>query len=101
MMMSHDDPHDHPDLRSLDAHIARQFEDVLAAEQHAARISAQRRSTLRDRLVRAEDLACDIEILTTAGKVAGNLGAVGVDHVLVGTRTVVAIAHIVSFEVSP
>ncbi len=98
MTTSHYEPNDHPDLQSLDEHIGRQFEDVLAAEQYAARISAQRRMTLRDRLVRAEDLTCDVAIQTTTGTITGPLSAVGADHVLVGGRSVIAIAHIVCFE---
>lgn len=100
MTMSHYEPNDHPDLKSLDEHIRHEFDDVLTAEQYAARISAQRRMTLRDRLVRAEDLECDIAIRTTEGTVTGTLTAVGTDHVLVGGRSVIAIAHIICFELT-
>lgn len=101
MTMSHYDPHDHPDLRSLDERITREFDDVLAAEQFAARISAQRRMTLRDRLVRAEDMAGEVIVETTAGAVAGTLAAVGSDHVVIGhaPAKVVAIAHIIGFQI--
>lgn len=101
MTTSHHDPHDHPDLRRIDEHIAREFDEILAAEQFAAKISAQRRMTLRDRLVRAEDMASQVSIETTAGTVAGILAAVGSDHVVIGhsPAKVVAIAHVIGFEI--
>jgi hypothetical protein len=100
MTTSQYDPHDHPDLRHLDAHISREFDDILAAERHAARISVQRRMTIRDRLVRAEDLACDAVIETTNGVISGAVVAVGSDHVVVEPGRVIALAHIVGFQVA-
>lgn len=99
MTMSQYDPHEHPDLRHLDEQISEEFDDILAAERHAARVSVQRRMTMRDRLVRAEDLACHAVVETTSGTITGAVAAVGSDHVVIGDGRVVALAHIVGFRV--
>lgn len=102
MRLDHPDPEDHPDLRAIDDDIARQFEEILAAEHHAARIAAQRRTAMRDLLVRAEDMCATIEVTTAGGVLAGPVTAVGTDHLVLGGRTtrIVAIAHIVAFEIT-
>ena len=101
MMLSDPNPHDHPDLRRFEQQMDDEFDDILAAERHAARIAAQRRMTMRDRLVRAEDLQCTAVVKTTTGTVSGRLSAVGTDHIVVGGDLIVAIAHIVTVEVTP
>lgn len=96
------DPRDHPDIHELDRLLDAQLDDVLAAEQHAARIAAQRRTTLRDRLVRAEDMGADVALTTSVGVVSGALLAVGTDHVVVESagRRVVALHHVVVAEIT-
>lgn len=95
------DPLDHPDLHLLGQRLERQLEDILSAEQHAARVSAQRRTSLRDRLVRAEDMCLEVAITTPSFSVEGVVSAVGTDHVVVDSdrRRIVALAHIVTIEV--
>ncbi len=97
------DPLDHPDMRLLGERLGAQIDDVLAAEQHAARVAAQRRTSLRDRLVRAEDMCLGVSIVTPHGTYEGVIAAVGTDHVVLdGPRSrVVALDHVVAFEVDP
>ena len=76
---------------------------TLDAEMEAARAAAQRRRTLRDRLLTAEDAAGIVVIGTTDGAVhGGRITAVGTDHVAlaIGDRTrAIPIHQITSFEV--
>ena len=96
------DPSDHPDLRHLAARLDEQLGDVLEAEHHAARVTAQRRTSLRDRLIRAEDMMAEVAVTTTTGRYVGVMKAVGTDHVIVAdpTERVLAIHHIVVLEVA-
>ena len=96
------DPGDHPDIHELDRLLGAQLDDVLAAEQYAARIAAQRRTSLRDQLIRAEDMAAEVALTTAAGVVRGALCAVGTDHVVVddGRRRIVALHQVVMAEIA-
>lgn len=99
------DPLRHPDLIEISRRLRNQLSRVLEAEQEAAAVTLRRRSSLRDRLLDAEDrneeiaLMC-IDGITRRGRVAG----VGVDHVVLetsATAAYVGISHIVAIEVSP
>jgi phosphoglycerate-specific signal transduction histidine kinase len=96
------DPLDHPDMHQLGVRLGAQLEDILAAEQYAARIAAQRRTTMRDRLVRAEDMGVDITVTTAHGVYEGSVAAVGTDHIVVNgsRRSVVALHHVVAIEMA-
>ena len=96
------DPLDHPDMHQLGERLGAQFEDILAAEQYAARIAAQRRTTMRDRLVRAEDMGLPITLTTAHGVYKGAVAAVGTDHIVVddSRRTVVALKYVVAIEMA-
>ena len=94
------DPGDHPDLRRIANKIDAELTDVLAAEHHAARITAQRRMSLRDRLIRSEDLMAEVAVTTSAGAFTGTVVGVGTDHVVLDGdhERVVALHHIVMIE---
>lgn len=92
----------HPDLRALSRRMRIEMDETLRAEQHAARISAQRRSTLRDRLLLAEDRAEALHIDVRDGaEIWGTVIAVGADHVVVadGERQCwIAIQHVAALR---
>ena len=95
------DPIDaHPDLRALGNRLRLEMDETLRAEQYAARVSAQRRGTMRDRFLMAEDRGERINIEVVDGSdICGLVVAVGVDHVVVidGDRYCwVALAHIIA-----
>jgi len=98
------DPLRHPDLIEISRRLRHQLAQVLEAEQEAAAITLRRRSTLRDRLLEAEDRDEAIRITCIdGGSRRGNVSAVGVDHVVLEngeTEAYVAIVHIVSIEVT-
>ena len=77
---------------------------TLDAEMEAARAAAQRRRSLRDRLLTAEDAAAEVLIGTADGAVhGGKISAVGTDHIALegtGRSRIIAISHITSMEVS-
>lgn len=92
----------HPDLRALSRRLRMEMDETLRAEQHAARISAQRRSTLRDRLLLAEDRNERLAIEVVGGtELSGSVIAVGADHVVIGRKGEqwwVALQHIVALR---
>ena len=92
----------HPDLAALGKRLRHEMDETLRAEQHAARVSAQRRSTIRDRALLAEDRAERVELEVAGGSVvAGLVLAVGADHLVLsggGPRCWVALAHIVTMR---
>ncbi len=93
----------HPDLRALGRRLRLEMDETLRAEQYAARVSAQRRTTIRDRFLMAEDRAERLNIEVIDGTdISGTVVAVGVDHVVVvdGRRHCwVALAHVVAVRV--
>lgn len=97
------DPLRHPDLERLGRRLRDRLEETLEAEQRAARAVAVRRSSLRDRLLDAEDTAEPMRLTTTDGQVFGGwIVGVGADHVIVEDgewERIVVIDHIVSMEV--
>lgn len=76
---------------------------TLDAELEAARAAAQRRRSLRDRLITAEDLGGVVLIGTADGAVhAGRVEAVGTDHValmVTGRVRAIPLHQITSLEV--
>ena len=96
------DPLRHPDLIEISRRLRLQLAQVLEAEQEAAAITLRRRSTLRDRLLDAEDRGEIVRITCIDGAVrTGPVGAVGIDHVVLeakGAATYVALLHIVAIE---
>lgn len=97
------DPLRHPDLVELSRRLRLQLTQVLDAEQEAAAITLRRRSTIRDRLLNAEDRNEVIHVECVDGEMrSGRVEAVGIDHVILGGEEAiryVAIPHIVSIEV--
>ncbi len=96
------DPFSHPDLERLGRTLRDRLDETLIAEQSAARAAARRRSSLRDRLLEAEDRRDAIVMSATDGHTyRGVVDAVGLDHVVLadaGRSTYVAIAHVVSMD---
>jgi Flp pilus assembly CpaE family ATPase len=73
---------DHPDLIDVGRRLQRRLDMVLEAEQQAAAVLARRMSTIRDRLLDAEDAGSHVTIVgATGGRYSGTLAAVGADHV--------------------
>ena len=76
---------------------------TLDAEMEAARAAAQRRRSLRDRLLTAEDGEAVVVIGTADGTVhGGRISAVGTDHVAVevaGRTRAIPLHQITSVEV--
>ena len=99
------DPLRHPDLIDISRRLRLQLSQVLEAEQEAAAITLRRRSTIRDRLLDAEDRAEVVRAACTDGVGrTGEVAAVGIDHVVLnmdGTSAYVAISHIIAVEVAP
>ena len=97
------DPLRHPDLTRLGRRLRDQLDETLDAEQHAARAVARRRRTMRDLLLDAEDRRRDVAVWAADGQVyRGAVEAVGADHVVLsadGAERVLAIAHVVGFEI--
>ena len=93
----------HPDLRALGRRLRVEMDETLRAEQYAARVSAQRRTTIRDRFLMAEDRAERLNIEVVDGTdISGTVVAVGVDHVVIADRhrhCWVALAHVVAVRV--
>ena len=93
---------EHPDLSALGRSLRAEMDETLRAEQHAARVAAQRRSTLRDRFLLAEDRAEHLHVAVIDGTdIAGQVVAVGADHVVVahaGRRCWIAMQHIVAIR---
>ncbi|MDH3261045.1 MAG: hypothetical protein OEM81_02290 [Acidimicrobiia bacterium] len=96
------DPLRHPDLIEISRRLRLQLAQVLDAEQEAAAITLRRRSTIRDRLLDAEDRGEAVRIACVDGATrTGRVGAVGVDHVILerdGATSCVAIVHIIAVE---
>lgn len=97
------DPLRHPDLEQLGRSLRHRLDDTLEAEQFAARASARRRRTLRDRLIEAEDRVEQIVLFCVDGHAyRGTVDAVGVDHVVIldgDAERYVATAHVTALEV--
>ena len=97
------DPLRHPDLERLGRALRDRLDDTLEAEQEAARASARRRRTLRDRLLEAEDRSETVVLSTAEGHIhRGTVVAVGVDHVVITDDTAerfVALSHLVTLQV--
>lgn len=93
----------HPDLNALGRRLRLEMDETLRAEQYAARVSAQRRSTLRDRLLLAEDRVEALNVEVIGGSdVHGNVVAVGTDHVVLthqGRHCWIALQHVVAIRV--
>ena len=98
------DPLRHPDLIEISRRLRLQLAQVLEAEQEAAAITMQRRSTIRDRLLDAEDRGEPVRIICIDGAIrTGMVGAVGVDHVVLemsNSAAYVGLPHIISIEVT-
>jgi hypothetical protein len=98
------DPLRHPDLIEISRRLRLQLAQVLEAEQEAAAITMQRRSTIRDRLLDAEDRGEAVRITCTDGTTrTGMVGAVGIDHVVLemsGSAVYVGLPHILAIEVA-
>lgn len=98
------EPQQHPDLAEIGHVLQGRLDHVLEAEQEAAAVLARRMSTIRDRLLDAEDAQASLRVITTGGHVAeGRLRAVGCDHLeltMNGDTTVVALdcVEIASWE---
>ncbi len=94
----------HPDLLALGRRLRMEMDETLRAEQHAARVSARRRSTIRDRLLLAEDRGERLEIEVLGGVQMGGLVlAVGADHVVLardGRHSWIALGHVVAVRIS-
>jgi hypothetical protein len=99
-VQGYDELRSHPDLEQLGRQLRLELDETLRAEQHAARISAQRRSTLRDRLLLAEDRAETLNVEVTDGSdIHGVVIAVGADHVVLADRhrrCWVALQHVIA-----
>ncbi len=93
----------HPDLRALGRRLQLEMDETLRAEQYAARVSAQRRSTLRDRLLIAEDRGESLIVEAVNGTtISGTIVAMGADHAVVQSvrrRAWIALHHIVTIRV--
>jgi len=96
------DPLRHPDLIEISRRLRLQLAEVLEAEQEAAAITLRRRSTIRDRLLDAEDRGEAVRVSCVDGTTrTGLVGAVGIDHVVIetsGTTACLALPHIVLVE---
>ncbi|NND03606.1 MAG: hypothetical protein HKN91_12545 [Acidimicrobiia bacterium] len=88
----------HPDLAALGRRLRIELDETLRAEQYAARVSAQRRSTIRDRALLAADRAECLELEVANGSTfSGLVVGVGADHVILavgGRSRWVALHHI-------
>lgn len=98
------DPLRHPDLIEISRRLRLQLAQVLEAEQEAAAINLRRRRTIRDRLLDAEDRGEAIRVTCADGaQRTGQVGAVGVDHVMLMNDEMVAfvsIPHIAAIDVA-
>lgn len=97
------EPTSHPDLVALGRVLRARMDRTLDAELEAARAAAQRRRSLRDRLLEAEDVGGVSLIGTADGAVhAGPVMAVGTDHVAIqvtGRMRSIPLHQITSLEV--
>ncbi len=81
------DPLRHPDLIEISRTLRRRWEQVVEAEQAAARAAWWRRRSVRDRLIDAEDREEVAAVLSIDGRTTtGLIQAVGSDHVVVRTE---------------
>jgi len=96
---------EHPDLNALGKQLRADMDDTLRAEQYAARVAARRRSTMRDRLLLAEDRGETVALSGADGSThVGVVVAVGADHVVLSNRnrmSWVALYQIVSIGRPP
>ncbi len=76
---------EHPDLADFEKLARRRFDEAAEYEQEAAMLEVQRMSTLRDRLLDADDADLTIRIWVRGGHICeGTPSAVGLDHVELG-----------------
>ncbi len=75
----------HPDLVETGRVLSHRLDQILEAEQQAAAIAARRLSTLRDRLLDAEDRGVVVAVHTKDGRPAEGAPAVALDHIEVAT----------------
>jgi hypothetical protein len=88
------DPLRHPDLVEVTRRLRSQYEQVAQAEEAAAAIMYQRRQTLRDRMIEAEDRGEQVRVTTTGGLTwEGVPRMVGLDYMMIGS-TALALFHI-------
>ncbi|NNC74049.1 MAG: hypothetical protein HKN93_00925 [Acidimicrobiia bacterium] len=83
--------------RRMRAHL----EETLEAEQDAARATALRKSTFRDRLIEFGDRGRNVAIHTSSDIHAGRIAGVGIDYVVLATgrgQRMLPLHHIVAFE---
>lgn len=96
------DPLRHPDLVEISRRLRVQLAEVLEAEQEAAAITLRRRSTIRDRLLDAEDREELVRITPLEGGArTGTVAAVGADHVVLemdNKAVYVSLMHIAVIE---
>ena len=99
------DPLRHPDLVEVSRRLRLQLAEVLQAEQEAAAITLRRRSTIRDRLLDAEDRDEIVRVTSIDGRArTGSVAAVGADHVVLAMGNAamfVPLMHIVVIESGP
>lgn len=72
-----------PDVVEIERHLSRRLDDVLEAEQRAAAIAIRRASSLRDRLLDAEDRRASATVWGEDAAPVTGMVMVGVDHVCV------------------
>lgn len=96
------DPLRHPDLVEISRRLRVQLAEVLEAEQEAAAITLRRRSTIRDRLLDAEDRREVVRVTSLDGRArSGTVTGVGADHIVLEMDTMavyVSLMHIAVIE---
>lgn len=94
---------DHPDLADFEIMARRRFQEELEYEQEAAMLQIQRITTLRDRLLDADDADLTIRIWVQGGHLCEGIpSAVGQDHVELGDspRLIIPLAAIEMVELT-
>jgi hypothetical protein len=98
------DPLRHPDLVEVSRRLRRQLVEVLAAEQEAAAVTLARRSTIRDRMLDAEDRNEVVWVDCIDGEQrSGRVDKVGADHLVLernGKLTYLSFFHVVAIGVA-
>ena len=81
------DEQHHPDLLAIDRLVHTHFERVLRAEQEAAAVTRRRATSMRDRLIDFEESGVAVTVTHRAGRVTGEILAVGLDVMEVATAS--------------